>query len=128
MQPDAPIKANPASDSNRNAEAARPSGLSTSSPQGYVTNTVGGGGRIPAPVLKPGYKTSEFWLAVLVIVLSFGADIAALFPPPTGTAIAAATAIAYRITRLVLKLRASAQSIEQAAARPAPGSIDQQAG
>jgi hypothetical protein len=94
MQNDARSKANLSSDSNRNESVAgRADSAALNSEDAHY--------------VKPGYRTSEFWLTCLVVILSFGAEIAGLFPDRWAASIGAAVAIAYKITRLILKLQAA---------------------
>jgi hypothetical protein len=64
----------------------------------------------PAPVPpvtpKPGWRTSEFWVTLFTIL---GGTAAAVAKPNTGLAIggAAATAVAYNISRALVKTSSS---------------------
>jgi len=52
---------------------------------------------------KPGYKTTEFWLAVGTAIAGFTAEIAQLVPEKLGIALATASTILYTVTRALLK-------------------------
>lgn len=56
----------------------------------------------PAPPVKPGWQTSEFWVSILTIL---GGTAIAVAKPNTGLAVggAAATAAAYTLSRAMVK-------------------------
>ena len=54
---------------------------------------------------RPGWQTSEFWLAVFANAAAVGSAAAGIVPGPYGLAAAAATNIAYMAARTVVKAR-----------------------
>lgn len=63
----------------------------------------GAGGAVVATVLKPGWKTSEFWLTALFAGLNEGLHLAGALPGPWGMIASAAGVAAYSVSRGIAK-------------------------
>ncbi len=59
---------------------------------------------VPAPVKKPGYKTSEFWVTVASIVGTLVATSVANLPDAEAIGIAGGLALAYNVGRVAVKI------------------------
>ncbi len=57
----------------------------------------------PLPEAKPGIKTTEFWVAILVIVGSTTASLMSVLPPKWAAIASAVSATAYAISRGLAK-------------------------
>jgi len=54
--------------------------------------------------MKPGYKTTEFWIAVIVAAASFVASVADKLPPRYSALASAAVAVGYSLARGLAKV------------------------
>lgn len=57
----------------------------------------------PPTGLKPGYKTTEFWVVVLTTIATLAGQLDGLVPPPWGVVISGIAAAAYAISRGLAK-------------------------
>ena len=55
--------------------------------------------------MKPGIKTTEFWITVALIAVSLGAAVLGQMDAEWAVSLAAILALAYKIGRILLKLR-----------------------
>jgi hypothetical protein len=82
----------------------------------------GSAGKVSSPAdptgLVPGYKSTEFWLTVLIIGLLVVGDLAELLPPKVAAALVVIQGALYKVVRLALKWRAGSLSIEALAQQP----------
>ena len=73
--------------------------------------------------MKPGWKTSEFWLCLLVVVIPVGLSMVDADSPVArvlGSVLATLTALGYTAARARMKLVASAEAPEPPQAAPEP--------
>ena len=53
--------------------------------------------------MKPGYKTTEFWMLLALSLIGIGADIAAHWQTHAGAVLAGILSAGYTLSRLLLK-------------------------
>ena len=70
--------------------------------------------------MKPGWKTTEFWIALLAIVGAATASLAGLLPPVWAALVTLISTLAYIATRALTKHDASGAAIMQVVLEAAP--------
>lgn len=83
--------------------AAAAAGQSAGQAAHLAAAIAGAGGAVVTTVLKPGWKTSEFWLTALFAGLTEGLHLAGALPGPWGMVASAAGVVAYNLSRGMAK-------------------------
>lgn len=79
-------------------------------------------GIVSTPALQPGWKSTEFWIAILIIVLDVLGAMAGIIPAEYAAKLATITGLGYKLLRVALKWRQSAgllQSVLEVVELPA---------